>query len=75
LQATALPDPFKLELKNNSERDLIALQYNTFGGGGFLALKWLSQWRNNPELSKRWVERTKSKYERWWAAAENMTSH
>jgi hypothetical protein len=31
--------------------------------------------RNNPELSKRWVERTKSKYERWWAAAENMTSH
>ncbi|HEX6718686.1 MAG TPA: hypothetical protein VF088_16385 [Pyrinomonadaceae bacterium] len=35
--------------------------------------KQLSE-RNNPELSKQWVERTKAKYERWWAAAVDMTS-
>ena len=31
--------------------------------------------RNNPELSKRGVETIKAKYERWWTAAQNMTSH
>jgi hypothetical protein len=28
----------------------------------------------NPDLIKKWVERTRTKYERWWAAAENLTS-
>ena len=37
-------------------------------------LKRLSE-RNKPELSKQWVERIKAKYERWWAAAVEMTSH
>jgi hypothetical protein len=36
------PDPFKLALKNNSSQDLIAIQYNTFGSTGFIALKWFS---------------------------------
>ena len=30
--------------------------------------------QNNPERSKRAVEETKAKYERWWAAAQKMTS-
>lgn len=47
-EATNLPEPFKLELKNNSERDLIAVQYNTFSRGRFLALKWLSPGLLNP---------------------------
>ena len=37
-------------------------------------LRQLSE-SNNPELTKRWVERLKAKYERWWTAAQNMTSH
>jgi len=28
----------------------------------------------NPELIKKWVERIKSRYERWWIASQNMTS-
>lgn len=42
MEANNLPDPFKLTLKNNSARDLIAIQYNTFGAKGFLDLKWFS---------------------------------
>jgi hypothetical protein len=35
----------------------------------------LLQRRNNPQLNKQWLERTKTKYERWLAAAERITSH
>jgi hypothetical protein len=42
MEATNLPDPFKLTLKNNSAQNLIAIQYNTFSLGKFLDLKWLS---------------------------------
>lgn len=42
MEVSNLPDPFKLMLKNKSAQDVIAIQYNTFGGGGFLELKWLS---------------------------------
>lgn len=42
IEAVNLPDPFKLTLKNNSTRNLIAIQYNIFGPRGFLDLKWLS---------------------------------
>lgn len=37
-------------------------------------LQMLSK-RATPEASKRWVDKTKAKYERWWIAAQNMTSH
>lgn len=30
--------------------------------------------RNNPDTSTRWVERLKTKYERWFIASQNMTS-
>lgn len=42
VDATKLPDPFKLQLKNTSNQDLIAIQSNTFQNGGFVSLKWLS---------------------------------
>jgi len=29
---------------------------------------------NKPELHKKWVDALKAKYERWWTAAEKMTS-
>ena len=31
--------------------------------------------RNNPELTRRWLELTKAKYEHWLTAAERMTAH
>lgn len=42
MEVMSLPDPFKLTLKNSSDQDLIAIQYNAFGPRGFLGLKWLS---------------------------------
>jgi hypothetical protein len=48
------------EVKVNLERDAEMLQR-------------LSE-TTNPELVKKWVERIKTKYERWWAASQNMTS-
>lgn len=42
IDASNIPDPFKLALKNYSSRDLVALQYNTFNRNGFLDLKWFS---------------------------------
>lgn len=42
MEVMSLPDPFKLTLKNTSDQDLIAIQYNAFGPRGFLGLKWLS---------------------------------
>ena len=30
---------------------------------------------NNPQINKRALEDIKAKYARWWAAAQNMTSH
>ena len=43
-----LPDPFKVRLKNNSNKDLIAIQYNKFKQYRFLELKWLSDGLTNP---------------------------
>jgi hypothetical protein len=42
IEANNLPDPYKLQLRNNSQNDLVAIQYNTFREGRFLELKWLS---------------------------------
>jgi hypothetical protein len=41
LEANLLPEPYRLFLKNNSDRDVLAIQYNTYRGGQFLHLKWL----------------------------------
>jgi len=48
IEANNLPDPYKLQLRNNSQNDLIAIQYNTFRQGQFLELKWLSHGLSNP---------------------------
>ena len=48
------------EVKMNLMRDALTLQR-------------VSQ-RNLPELSTKWVGMIKTKYERWWTAAEKMTS-
>jgi hypothetical protein len=48
LQTNNLPDPYKLQLKNNSGTDLIAIQYNTFRRNQFLDLKWLSDGLTKP---------------------------
>jgi hypothetical protein len=48
LETTNLPDPYKLRLRNNSNNDLIAIQYNTFSRGQFLELKWLSDGLTKP---------------------------
>jgi hypothetical protein len=41
LEANALPEPYRLFLKNNSDKDVLAIQYNTFKDQNFLHLKWL----------------------------------
>jgi len=41
MQAHDLPDPFELKLKNGANFDVVAIQYNTFARGRFIALKWL----------------------------------
>jgi hypothetical protein len=48
IEANNLPDPYKLQLRNNSQNDLIAIQYNTFREGRFLELKWLSHGLSDP---------------------------
>ena len=48
IEANNLPDPYKLQLRNNSQSDLIAIQYNTFREGRFLELKWLSHGLSDP---------------------------
>ena len=48
IEANNLPDPYKLQLRNNSQNDLIAIQYNTFRQGQFLELKWLSHGLSDP---------------------------
>lgn len=41
LEANALPEPYHLFLKNNSDKDVLAIQYNTYKDQNFLHLKWL----------------------------------
>lgn len=41
LEANALPEPYRLSLKNNSDKDVLAIQYNTYKNQQFLHLKWL----------------------------------
>ncbi|PYS93481.1 MAG: hypothetical protein DMF64_04560 [Acidobacteria bacterium] len=41
LEANMLPEPYRLTLKNNSSKDVLAIQYNTYKNGQFLFLKWL----------------------------------
>lgn len=41
LEMNALPEPYRLFLKNNSDKDVLAIQYNTYKDGRFLHLKWL----------------------------------
>ena len=41
LEANALPEPYRLFLKNNSDKDVLAIQYNTYKNEKFLHLKWL----------------------------------
>jgi hypothetical protein len=43
-----LPDPYKVRLRNNSNNDLIAIQYNKFRRNRFVELKWLSAGLINP---------------------------
>lgn len=48
IEANDLPDPYKVRLRNTSQADLVAFQYNTFRQQQFLALKWVSGDRLNP---------------------------
>lgn len=41
LEMNTLPEPYHLFLKNNSDKDVLAIQYNTYKDGRFLHLKWL----------------------------------
>jgi hypothetical protein len=50
IQANKLPEPYRVELKNNSQSDVIAVQYNIFKGDRFLDLKWRSNGLVNPLL-------------------------
>ena len=40
LEGGILPEPYHLSLKNNSEKDVLAIQYNTYKDGQFLHLEW-----------------------------------
>ena len=50
IETNDLPDPYKVRLRNASQADLVAFQYNTFRQQRFLALKWVSGDRLNPLL-------------------------
>jgi hypothetical protein len=41
LEVNALPEPYHLFLKNNSDKDVLAIQYNTYKDQQFLHLNWL----------------------------------
>ena len=41
LEVNTLPEPYRLFLKNNSDKDVLAIQYNTYKDQQFLHLKWL----------------------------------
>jgi hypothetical protein len=42
LEASELPKPYRMVLKNNSEKDILAIQYNTYKDNQFLHLEWRS---------------------------------
>lgn len=48
LEANALPEPYRLFIKNNSDQNVLAVQYNTYKGGRFMHLKWLAGERSRP---------------------------
>lgn len=39
-EARTLPEPYRLSLKNNSDKDMLAIQYNTYKDQQFLHLEW-----------------------------------
>ncbi|HZG51426.1 MAG TPA: hypothetical protein VEZ40_04755 [Pyrinomonadaceae bacterium] len=48
LEAPALPEPYRLSLKNSSDKDAIAIQINSYKLGEFTALKWHADARLHP---------------------------
>lgn len=42
LEVATLPEPYHVVLKNNSEKDVLAIQYNTYKNQQMVQLKWLS---------------------------------
>jgi hypothetical protein len=41
VEASLLPRPYRLALKNNSDKHVLAIQYNTYKNHKFLSLKWV----------------------------------
>lgn len=41
VEVSPLPGPYRVFLKNNSDKDVLAIQYNTYKDQQFLHLKWL----------------------------------
>lgn len=48
LEVGTLPEPYHLVLRNNSDKDVLAIQYNTYKDQQMVQLKWLS---SSPPLS------------------------
>lgn len=48
IEVETLPAPYKISLKNNSDKDVLAIQYNTYKDQQMVHLKWLS---SSPPLS------------------------
>ena len=48
LEAGQLPEPFRIFVKNNSEKNVLAVQYNTYKMGDMTHLKWLAGERSRP---------------------------
>jgi hypothetical protein len=42
LEANTLPQPYRVYVKNNSDKDVLAIQYNTYKDRQMVQLKWLS---------------------------------
>jgi hypothetical protein len=48
LEANTLPEPYRLLLKNNSDKHVLAIQYNTYKNQQFLHLKWRAEPQSLP---------------------------
>jgi hypothetical protein len=42
VEVNPLPEPYRLFLKNNSDKDVLAIQYNTYRNRQMVQLKWLA---------------------------------
>ncbi len=48
IEAKVLPDPYRVFLRNNASKDVLAVQYNTYKGRQLMFLKWLEAGPDQP---------------------------